>query len=261
MHSFKRIFNFFLAISYTSISPSLSAKEMPPSNLTGTWNVVQVGVDKSDQPHWLYRPNDPRILNRTLTISENFTLFNDEKIKCEHPIWKQQKTSFGELIKKDYSRPLNAANDRTPKPGDFDLSYSNTLPVIKHTVQCSNNDPKGDWQNFWLAEVNSGTALLHFDSTVLMKITQQKSQPPSPSYQCKKAQTKTELAICRDHGLAGYDKSIYSALKIAREKNPELSDKLLEQQRIWLKERDNCQSDAPCLQDKMWHRLEELCQE
>jgi hypothetical protein len=60
----------------------------------GPWDVVQVAVDRRDQPHWLYVPNDPRLLGRELIIGPSKLALNDGSVlassrdgRCGGPVW------------------------------------------------------------------------------------------------------------------------------------------------------------------------------
>ena len=75
------------------------------------------------------------------------------------------------------------------------------------------------------------------------------------SFDCSKATTKTEVAICDDPILSALDdgmaKAFYSEDLVK-------SDELLASQRSWLAKRDACQNDNQCLTEIYFNRLREF---
>ena len=57
----------------------------PLSPLQGRWEVVQVAVDHRDQSHWLYFPDDPRLLGRQLDIGSDGIRLDDDSRPCLKP--------------------------------------------------------------------------------------------------------------------------------------------------------------------------------
>ena len=83
---------------------------------------------------------------------------------------------------------------------------------------------------------------------------------PSPSFDCAKAGTNVEKAICSDEELANLDKSL-SDTYISLKKGLTATEvkALKDSQRMWMKQRDtNCSSDIPCLRETYSTRLSEL---
>lgn len=78
-----------------------------------------------------------------------------------------------------------------------------------------------------------------------------------PSFDCTKAGTKTEKAICANANLARLDRAIAAAFRqLKTELEP--GDELSEEQAEFLKQRDSCGADAACLAKKMDSRRREL---
>ncbi|WP_088625666.1 lysozyme inhibitor LprI family protein [Oceanicola sp. 22II-s10i] len=77
----------------------------------------------------------------------------------------------------------------------------------------------------------------------------------SPSFDCTKAGTPTEYAICDNDELARLDVALAEAYARARARGePGLRDR----QRAWIKERDRCGANVACLAGSMRQRLAEL---
>jgi len=84
----------------------------------------------------------------------------------------------------------------------------------------------------------------------------------SPSFDCRKATTPVEHAICNDPQLAALDGRLSEAYTLARS-GLDSTEKLAlrDEQRAWLRERDACANDpwpVLCVRDRMLERLPEL---
>ena len=79
-------------------------------------------------------------------------------------------------------------------------------------------------------------------------------------FDCARAVKAAEHAICEDRELSRSDRhqaTLYAALLQAVA--PALRDNLRASQRQFLRERDGCQSNLPCLQSAYLWRFHELC--
>lgn len=82
----------------------------------------------------------------------------------------------------------------------------------------------------------------------------------APSYDCAKAHSKSELAICQSASLSDLDAALATAYKLALQASED-ADSIRRTQRIWLKEaRDFCEDNA-CLQLVMEERIAQLTPE
>ena len=80
------------------------------------------------------------------------------------------------------------------------------------------------------------------------------------SFDCGKARTSTEIAICENASLGKLDEQIaelYSSLHSALVSSERA--KMVEEQRRFLKERNSCGSSASCLQESYESRKADLC--
>ena len=75
-----------------------------------------------------------------------------------------------------------------------------------------------------------------------------------PSFDCAKASTRSERAICGDARLARLDLDLSRAYAAAVAANPDIRD----QQRRWLQVRDSCGQIVGCLASQMQRRIAEL---
>lgn len=76
-------------------------------------------------------------------------------------------------------------------------------------------------------------------------------------FDCAKAASPTEKAICADAGLSALDGQLAAAWKKALAKGGDTAALKAEQLK-WLEQRDRCDSDAPCLGDRYRERLASL---
>ncbi len=80
---------------------------------------------------------------------------------------------------------------------------------------------------------------------------------PRPSYDCARASTAVELAICNSVALADQDRRIADlyASGLGNASNP---DSIRSRQWAWIGERDSCGGSEPCISDAMIKRIAEL---
>jgi uncharacterized protein len=79
----------------------------------------------------------------------------------------------------------------------------------------------------------------------------------SPSFDCKKASTKIEKAICADTNLAQYDRKLSKLWKsfIVASNDDDFKSRLRKDQALWIKARDTCQTDIACIKNAYQLRL------
>ena len=231
----------------------------PGAAPAGTWDVVQVAVDGADQPHWQYRPDEPALLYRELAITAATVEFDDNSRACRAPAWQSgPPTKPGAWVGREFLRPAREGNSlpATPTLAEFSLKLADT-EAASFALQC-----EGKVREPW----NQAKFLLLPDHRLLMKygsqalLVLQPRDPGAPiraSFDCQRAQSPTEKALCSDPVLAGYDRSIAAAFQWHL-KTADDAVAFRRQQQQWLKERDACGADAACLRSKMSERLDPL---
>lgn len=91
---------------------------------------------------------------------------------------------------------------------------------------------------------------------VTQPITQQQTKP---SFDCAKASTPTEIAICSDGSLSELDAQVATEYRsIMGRAAGEQAQSLLGSQRLWIRERSACGPDVTCLRQSMEARLAAL---
>ncbi|MEO0762140.1 MAG: peptidoglycan-binding protein, partial [Pseudomonadota bacterium] len=79
------------------------------------------------------------------------------------------------------------------------------------------------------------------------------ARTPRPSFDCARASTPTEFAICDDAALADLDRELSAAWSDARALGADTG-----QQRAWMQRRNACGASAPCIAEAMETRIEDL---
>ena len=82
-----------------------------------------------------------------------------------------------------------------------------------------------------------------------------------PSFDCAKAETPTEKAICKDGRLAQLDRAIAAAFRQLKKELATVTDEIDDEQKEFLAQRDKCGSDVACLRKAMDQRRAALALE
>ncbi len=235
-----------------------------PDGMAGTWEVREVAVDHQDQQHWRFRPNDPQLVGRTLSIDPDRVKLNFSKdLDCSQTSWKAKPTTWGYLIAKGFPRPTDGGRSAAPTPDDFELKVAkegkvSAYPLCPSTGKAAVRFPAAPW----LALQEADKLAVNLDNQVLLILQRRlPDAKPTPSFDCAKAATPTEKAICGNFDLASWDRSVALALHQAIARNPEKEASLRGGQRDWLKKRDECAAKVDCIDEQQWRRVEDLGQE
>ena len=232
-----------------------------PSQLQGSWEVVQVAVDQRDQPHWLYFPADPRLLGRELHIAEAVISLNDDSRDCSKPALSTlPKTELQKYIGRKFPRAPQYRTPIHPTLADFGL----TLPDSSvQPLQISCDPDTSACNGAWLIPIAPDRLLTNYDNNgyVLVLRRRQGTDPIKPSFACGNAQSTAEPAICTSAALAGYDRSVTAAYRRALSVSGDDAASVRQEQLDWLKTRNACGADAACLEKNMRDRVDQLMQQ
>jgi len=237
-----------------------------PSEISGVWDVEQVAVDAQDQMHWEVKPDDPTLMGRTLIVEAGRAQFDDGKqIGCKAPSVRRWPTTWGFLIGKGFPRPPGGGRGRSPSPGDFGLKVGRAQKVTAFSL-CPGSKGKTAERfpnDAWVALDDSNRLALHYDNQVLLLMRRRPADArPAPSFDCQKAGSATEKAICESFDLASWDRSVALAYRRALEgKTPERQTELKHEQHEWLEQRDACGAKSDCIDEQLWRRVEDLNQD
>lgn len=231
-----------------------------PSPLQGRWEVVQVAVDHRDQSHWLYVPDDPRLLGRQLDIDSDGIRFDDGSRPCLEPAMTALPGgTLQHFVGMRYPRPEAFGTPARPTLADFGLKLADA-PVAPLQVACTPGD--SPWTGAWFVAQSADRLLTNYDNNgyVLVLRRRDKRDPVRASFDCAKARGATERAICASATLAGYDRSVAAAYRFALERADDEAQTIRQGQRNWIAARNACGADADCLDRSMRERIEQLMQ-
>jgi uncharacterized protein YecT (DUF1311 family) len=223
----------------------------------GSWDVVRLTVDPHDQPHWLYRPDDPRLVGRTLDVTADVLVFDEAR--CERPRWDEGWTRWSTLLERDFGR----IDGSSPAPSQFGLGKDERVRLLR--PRCTPPSPgrrvHAPWDDTWIARRADGSLVLRHGPALLFLAPRRDGVRLRPSFACAAALAAAEAAICADAVLAGWDRSVAIAYAEALRRRPDRASALHGEQRVWLATRDGCAADAACLQRAMRERVDDLVAE
>jgi len=233
----------------------------PPAALAGTWEVAHVAVDQRDQPHWLYFPDDPRLLGRDVSIDgSKITIDNDSRDCVKPSVAALPRISLQTLVGRSFSRPPQEDTPVHPTLSDFGLPLADSA-VVPLKISC---DPEtSQWNDTWLVPVAADRLLTNYDNSGFILVLERRgaTSPIRPSFSCTNAQGATERAICASATLAGYDRSVAAAYRRALTLAGDGLSDLRREQKQWLAQRNACGGDTECLTGSMRRRVDQLMQQ
>jgi uncharacterized protein YecT (DUF1311 family) len=249
-----------VALSVAAALSAAAAERTLPS--AGAWDVVRVEVDRNDQPHWLYVPDDPRWIGRELTIGASALSLNDGSPPCNGPRWTASKATLGRLIASSFPRPPGLGLSAKPAPADFRMDDSASKSVTVGTVRCRGGEPAQPWNAVWFVLASPDRLMMPVETSALLLLTRRMpNAQPQASFPCGSAKSAAEATLCGSVALAAFDRSIAAAFQRALEHRSQGQAQLRTEQTEWLKRRDACERDEACLAQTMRERIDELMQD
>lgn len=249
---------FFSAVLNASVpASSPSGGSLPPA-LLGTWDVVRVAVDLQDSLHWGFRPDDPRLLGRSLLLTTGrVQLERGKHLGCAQSIWPARQSSWEFLFGKGFLRPTMGGRSGHPLAEDFGFHLAGNQRTTVYSL-CPDSKSGPFPGGHWVA-VKTGELLLHYDNQVLLELRRRPLEAiPVASFSCPQAVTPSEKTICSRFELASFDRSVAQAFRQALERRPDLEEYLRKDQKAWRGKMDSCGSNEDCLYEGMWGRVDEL---
>jgi uncharacterized protein YecT (DUF1311 family) len=238
-----------------------AVKKGPPAEIAGTWDVEAVKVDDEDALHWQVKPDDPQLMGRTMIIDAAKVQFEIGKIGCQQTSWPARKSTWGVLIGKGFPRPTEGGRSPTPSPSDFELKVKKTDAATAFSL-CPTSGrgvPKFP-RDTWVVSRAPDQLAFRYGSQVLLLLRRRAADAkPRASFDCAKAASPTEQTICASFDLASWDRSVALAFGMAL-RPAEKQTEIRQSQKQWLKERDACGTDAACIYEHEWRRVDELVQ-
>ncbi|MGB3271253.1 MAG: lysozyme inhibitor LprI family protein [Rhodanobacter sp.] len=231
-----------------------------PADLAGIWTVTRVAVDQEDQPHWLYFPDDPRLLGRQVSIGDAEVSIDNASRPCEQPSFTTlARTDLQAFIGQRFLRPSREGVPSHPTLADFGLAASKGA-VVPLQLGCTN--PASEWNGAWVVALAPNRLMTNYDNSgYVLVLERDAGHAATPSFACAKASGPAERAICHSATLAGYDRSVAAAWRRALSLAGGDSAELRQAQKDWLKTRNDCGSDVDCLGKSMRERVDALMQQ
>ncbi len=226
----------------------------------GQWRVDAVHVDSQRTSRVAILPNDPMLVGRRLSsTADRLSLTGADGDSCEGPTATEQSSSLEHLIADTMdARPDGAA---AVTPADYGLTPADGAVTVYWIACRSGHFGPRDFHGHpgaWLVQAGQKLLVGWADQTVLAAVpaSQAVGGAPGigPSFDCARAGTPSEHAICQSPDLAADDRSVAAAYGNAVywcDKDPGKLALLAKVQKAWRAQRDACGSDADCLGKSM----------
>lgn len=244
-----------------------------PLSMIGHWQVTEVLTDLKDTEQGLGgRYTIQKYLGRVVTMtSDSFSINTHYDGVCNNAKVLVRKTTAGEIISRSISTRLFSPT--RPTPDDMRLPVTGGTSVNALYSSCNGKflskdqgmAPQQDLSNVvWFIHLdNDRLAMSWHEQTVLILSRLNESAKPVASFDCSKAGTIVEKAICNSIGLAAYDRSLAQTYAQARtyyrsQNDAEAISELSQSQKAWIKLRDGCNDDAKCLEKAMSNRVSDI---
>ena len=260
-------------LATASAKPAISPHgrvSITPSDL-GTFLVTRAIINPGVNPRevGLYT-DDPRYVGRVMTFDAgSVAIAYDDG--CPSLVKYPGRARAREVVDARMYRPGLAVKPSSMFRTDPDLRRVPTGLVKVVTYRCaarSAADPGAadEWDGVFTFALPTGSRALNAAiDFVLVLRPLSPGQPVHASFPCAPARGPAEQTICTDPALAGLDRSVAAAFRLARDGANGLvrvadTSALLASQRAWIRTRDACGLDRRCLADTMSKRTGLLMQ-
>jgi uncharacterized protein YecT (DUF1311 family) len=260
----KKICLFFISVFHTLAALAADI----PASIEGQWEVAEVHINTEATWTPIYQWNDPRLVGRLFIFKKTEILDNTpEGGECSNSSAKPIKLSLNKIIEESMAGFGEPERNSSSKDYRVKLPSTNSVEIIQllcdeqpwHANLGKNDAVKG----VWLAKFNDQLLLRWYGESLLVLKKVQEDSSPKASFDCHKAQTRTEKAICNSYELSAFDRSIKTSFDEARShaKETEQDEKALSlDQKQWIIKRNQCVDNAACLLNSMKNRLQELAE-
>ncbi|WP_186266747.1 lysozyme inhibitor LprI family protein [Burkholderia gladioli] len=276
----RKIFHLVAAFALILVTTNILGAPLP-AILTGKWQVKEVHLNTESGRTTEYAWNDPRLRGRIFefTPDEVSDDADDFPGRCAEPTAHDIDASLRDLMLRSlggYAYPAPADVDPV---SDYKLESAEGMHIRAFTLMCTT----GRWQSdlgrsdntgnsadnknkgipgAWIALADDQKMYLRWRDEVMLVLMKIPSNAPiQASFPCLKASTSTEHAICGSYQLAAFDQSIAEsyrrAVNQAKASGSPMAS-LIQDQRLWVKDRDACGANVECLLGSMRRRLAAL---
>jgi len=191
-----------------------TAATTPPAGPTGQFVVVHAPRHPTvSNMQAAYRPDDPRLINRIVTLQGATATFDGGAKDCGSAARTTSGIASGQLVRQIFPDRPNYGKT-TSRPVDFGLRLAPVTLVTVTRFRCSqphgNHGP--DWNGAALFPLSEGRWALSLIKDHLL-ILQPAAGPIRASFDRAKAGSVAERTICSDRLLAGWDRSVAEACR------------------------------------------------
>ncbi|MEQ4531643.1 MAG: lysozyme inhibitor LprI family protein [Mixta sp.] len=249
-------------------SPLALANNVINENLDGIWQVKHVYIDSTQMSRSDFLSDDPNLVGRTVNFSTD-KISGEMLVSegCSQPSFIiQPKTALNSLI-----ALTNGTEKNDSLADNYSLKQQGNHEVTPIVIQCVSGivGPTGEATGNWLAMLDKQTMLINWDSNSLLELQKIPADAVAlPSFNCQRAATAPEKAICSSFDLSAWDRSVSIAYKMATAQIkmtgvdvPEKLTSLKKAQNKWLTLRDACKDDKSCIKKQLVSRVSDLVEE
>jgi uncharacterized protein YecT (DUF1311 family) len=225
----------------------------------GQWRVEAVHVDGQRTSRMAIVANDPALVGQRLSsTADRLSLAGADGDSCEGPSAQGQPSSLARLI----GDTMDARPEGAPAatPADYGLAVPDGGITVYWIACRAGHFGPSDFRGHpgaWLVQTGRTLLVGWADHTVLAAGPAGQAAtgaPAGPSFDCARAGTATERAICRSPDLSAADRGVAAAYGSAQywcDKDPGKLALLAKVQKAWRARRDACGGDAACLAKSM----------
>ncbi len=248
-----------------------------PDSLIGKWRVEEVHLNTESGRSTEYIWNDPRLKGRIFDFSRVGVTddASDDMDRCANPEVRYIDTSLKDLMIRSVGGYDDQHSADSNPVRDYKLNFNGEQHVRAISLTCSNGLWQGDLgisngtpgntavSGAWIVPDGEQKLFMRWrDESILVLERISGSPAIKASFQCDRATSATEHAICGSYQLAAFDESVAASYKLAQAHVRDLGAKqaadLNHSQRHWMQQRDACGSNPACILASMRLRLEEL---
>ncbi|MBB3262119.1 uncharacterized protein YecT (DUF1311 family) [Paraburkholderia bannensis] len=272
-----RISHYLLAILSISLCAGDAYGATLPDSLIGKWRVEEVHLNTESGRPTQYIWNDPRLKGRIFDFSRVGVTddASNDMDRCADPEVRYIDTSLKELMLRSVGGYDDKHSADANPVRDYKLNFNGEQHVRAISLTCSNGLWQGDLgisngapgntavSGAWIVPDGDQKLFMRWrDESILVLERISGSSAIKASFQCDRATSATERAICGSYQLAAFDESVAASYKLAlahaRDLGSQQAADLNHSQRHWMQQRDACGSNPACILASMRSRLEAL---
>ena len=272
-----RLFAVALLLCAYSLFPGFAQEAFHPLDsaaLVGKWQVAAVFANQYAEKDISTIPDQPTYVGRSVLIDPTSIAIPLLHLSCAAPATFTERQSIRQLVQ------------RSMRVWDKKLGLREFMPATiwgdeeaqtdVFWMQCSAGNLESGFDgevsslpgsHFWIAPLNDGRLLMSWGmNAILMLERVSDAARPTPSFDCARAASAADRAICASFDLAGYDRAIAHTYAWMSDKltsdelyaNPQTLAGLRKLQRLAHARTEACGSNSVCLLHSLQKNAQEL---